>query len=178
MSSLLWRFYLEDDVESFRQLLANAGHNASSYSQKGNIGGTGESVGTPIGSPGAASASSPKLSTKHRKTSGSYHAGQGSGGKYQKAHANLSLGRSEINSTDACGLTILHHAASSTSPNASAFASALLKVPSLDLYIQDLESGWTALHRVCCCSTYILVPRAKRNNRRSILEILQLPALY
>lgn len=148
MSSLLWRFYLEDDVESFQQLLANATHSVRSYPQKGNTGGTGGNVGIPIGSPGATFASSPNLASKQRKVSGWSQAGQGSGGRGQKAFANINLSRSDINSTDAQGMTILHHAASSTSPIASAFAFALLEAPSLDLYIQDVESGWTALHRV------------------------------
>ncbi len=148
MSSYLWRFYLEDDVESFRQLLANASYNAWSHTQKGNTGGTGGNAGATIGSPGAALASSPKLTSKNRKASGWNQAGPVSVGQSQKAFANLSLNRSDINSKDAQGVTVLHNAASSTSANAISFASALLGLPLLDLYIQDFESGWTALHRV------------------------------
>jgi len=173
MSSHLWRFYLEDDVESFRQFLANATHSARPYAQKGNTGGgAGGNAGIPIGSPVAALASSPKLTSKHRKVSGWTPAGQGSGGKSQKAFANIGLSRSDINSTDAHGMTILHHAASSTSPNANLFAFALLEVPSLDLYVQDAESGWTALHRV----SGVCIPRhggnLRRNFRLFTLEIL------
>ncbi|KAI9876005.1 MAG: hypothetical protein M1830_007568, partial [Pleopsidium flavum] len=146
MSSYLWRFYLEDDVESFRQLLANASYNAWSHTQKGNTGGAGGNAGAPIGSPGAALASSPKLTSKNRKASGWTQAGPVSGGISPKTFATLSLNRSDINSKDAHGLTILHHAASSTSANAILFALALLEVPLLDLYIQDVESGWTALY--------------------------------
>ena len=171
MSSHLWRFYLEDDVESFRQLLANASHSARSYAQKGNIGGTGGNAGIPIGSPVTALASSPKLTPKHRKVSGWTLAGQGSGSKSQKAFANISLSRSDINSTDAQGMTILHHAASSTSPSASLFAFALLEVLLLDLYVQDAESGWTALHRV----SRVCIPghggNLRRNSRLFTLEI-------
>ncbi|KAK4960851.1 hypothetical protein LTR28_004854, partial [Elasticomyces elasticus] len=44
-------------------------------------------------------------------------------------------------------MTILHHAASSTSITALGFATALLHHPLTDLYVQDLENGWTAIHR-------------------------------
>jgi alpha-tubulin suppressor-like RCC1 family protein len=53
----------------------------------------------------------------------------------------------DINSRDGTGLTLLHHAASSSSENALGFAQALLEHPLTDLYIQDAENGWTALHR-------------------------------
>ena len=172
MSVLLWRFYLEDDVESFRQLLANASHNSWADAPKGNAGGTGGNVGTPIDSPGAALASSPKLASKHRKLSGWAPGSQPPGGKSQKALTNLSLSRSDVNATDVQGRTLLHHAASSTSPTSLAFASALLGVASLDLYLQDSESGWTALHRVSDfrihCSIIVLGRKSK----------VQLQALY
>lgn len=170
MSSLLWRFYLEDDVENFRQLLANASHSTRPHAQKGNTGGTGVNAGIPVGSPGATLASSPKLTAKHRKVSGWNLAGQGSGGKSQKAFANVTLTRSDINSTDAQGMTVLHHAASSTSPNASVFALALLGVPSLDLYVQDAESGWTALHRVSGACNPGHGRNLSRNSRLFTLE--------
>lgn len=57
------------------------------------------------------------------------------------------LSRHEINSRDHAGLTVLLRAASSTHPNARDFVQALLDHPSLDLYAQDSESGWNALHR-------------------------------
>ena len=41
----------------------------------------------------------------------------------------------------------MHMAASSTAGGADSYASALLQNPLLDLYVQDHESGWTALHR-------------------------------
>ena len=44
-------------------------------------------------------------------------------------------------------MTLLHHISSSPIENAWKFAFALLQLPTLDLYIQDDESGWTALHR-------------------------------
>lgn len=58
-----------------------------------------------------------------------------------------SLSRSEINSRDHAGLTLLLRAASSTHPSAKDFVEALLNHPAVDLHVQDPESGWNALHR-------------------------------
>lgn len=56
--------------------------------------------------------------------------------------------RSDVNARDHHGRTLLHHIASSPKPTAINFARALLEAyPSLDIYAQDWESGWTALHR-------------------------------
>jgi ankyrin repeat protein len=136
MSNLLWKFYLEDDVEKFRRLLANSNYQAQ-HSSKGHGGGTGytNTFGSLVGSPGGAS---PKNAPKGRKVSGNI-----SGSKA----TNLALGRVEVNSRDHAGLTILHRAASSTSDSAIGFALALIDHPAIDLYIQDKENGWTALHR-------------------------------
>lgn len=61
--------------------------------------------------------------------------------------AAIALTRLDINSRDSAGLTILHHAASSTSESAAEFAQILLEHQWTDLYIQDAENGWTPLHR-------------------------------
>ena len=61
--------------------------------------------------------------------------------------AGVVLTRAEVNAQDGFGVTLLHHIASSQRPTASLFTSALLQLPHLDLYSQDSESGWTALHR-------------------------------
>ena len=135
MSNLLWKYYLEDDVDRFRRLLANAPHSLQ-HSSKGYGGGPG-SCGSVVGSPGGVG-TSPKTVMKSRKVSGNASGAKG-------AHANL--GRAGVNSRDYAGLTILHRAASSTSTNALSFALALIEYPAIDLYIQDKESGWTALHR-------------------------------
>ncbi|KAI0022828.1 hypothetical protein F4780DRAFT_137628 [Xylariomycetidae sp. FL0641] len=130
MSHLLWKYYWENDVDRFRRLLAPAG-----YSQ-----GTTKLSGTGLGSPGAFG-SSPRSAAKPRKTSGY---GVATGGS---KNAGNNLGKAEVNSRDYAGLTVLLRAASSTSPSAIDFVQALLDHPAVDLYIQDYESGWNALHR-------------------------------
>lgn len=59
----------------------------------------------------------------------------------------MGLTKADVNSRDSAGLTLLHHAASSTAENAVEFAIALIEHPMIDLYVQDAENGWTALHR-------------------------------
>lgn len=141
MSNLVWKYYLEDDVDKFRRLLANANH-SSQHTPKGHGGGpaSSSSFGNKIGSSGALG-TSPKTFAKSRKVTGPVG---NLGGN--KGHGNA-LSRVELNSRDYAGLTVLHRAASSTSANAIIFATALIEHPSIDLYIQDTESGWTALHR-------------------------------
>ncbi|KAI0898829.1 hypothetical protein F4806DRAFT_455728 [Annulohypoxylon nitens] len=129
MSHLLWKYYWENDVDKFCRLLAPVG-----YSQSQSKG-----PAATIGSPGAFG-SSPRI-TKSRKASS---LGPGTGAPKT---ASNSLGKSEINSRDHLGLTILLRAASSTSPDASSFVEALLDHPAIDIYAQDYESGWNALHR-------------------------------
>ncbi|PQE33716.1 hypothetical protein CJF32_00009116 [Rutstroemia sp. NJR-2017a WRK4] len=141
MSNLLWKYYLEDDVEKFRRLLANTSHTSHNTS-KGYGGGPAfsNSFGNKVGSPGAFG-TSPKTFMKNRKTSSP---AVNIGGN--KGNANA-LSRAELNSRDYAGLTVLHRAASSTATNAISFATALIEHPLIDLYVQDTESGWTALHR-------------------------------
>ncbi|KAI0002635.1 hypothetical protein F4779DRAFT_603625 [Xylariaceae sp. FL0662B] len=130
MSHLLWKYYWENDVDKFRRLLAPTG-----YSQ--NIS---KSPGKGVGPP-AAVGSLPRAVTKSRKVSGSSVTVSG-----PKSAAN-NLGKAEVNSRDHLGLTILLRAASSTASDAILFVEALLDHPVIDLYVQDYESGWNALHR-------------------------------
>ncbi|KAI1625164.1 hypothetical protein EDD37DRAFT_628999 [Exophiala viscosa] len=139
MSHSLWRYLLEDDVDSFRQCLANATF-TSGPSKVAAVGQAGN-ASFKIGSPGSLSAS-PKTPLKTRKSSG-YTPTSASHGK----PGGLVLTRAELNARDSFGRTLLHHAASSRSEDALAFVKALLGMPFIDLYAQDLESGWTALHR-------------------------------
>lgn len=144
MSTYLWKYYFENDVENFRQLLANASYNAPAVTHRGGASGTGGNTGT-LSSPGTSLATSPILTSKGRKSSGWNL--PSSTTKGSKSSANVNLTRADINSKDFNGVTLLHHIASSCNEHASHFATALLPIPMLDLYIQDLESGWTALHR-------------------------------
>lgn len=130
MSSHLWKAYYEDDVDTFRQLLEGRSHTVK---------GGGAGGGFSIGSPGTLG-TSPTLLTKARKPSGY---GTPSKGNAQEA----TLSKADINWRDGNGLTILHQAVSSTAENAVAFASMLVEHPLIDLYLQDHENGWTALHR-------------------------------
>jgi inhibitor of Bruton tyrosine kinase len=57
------------------------------------------------------------------------------------------LTRADINAKDAFGRTLLHHAASKPESVSYDFVKPLLQIPFIDLYAQDIESGWTALHR-------------------------------
>ncbi|KKK13600.1 hypothetical protein AOCH_006595, partial [Aspergillus ochraceoroseus] len=135
MSSNLWDLFLRDDVETFQRSLAGAsytsGGGASSFKS---------------GSPGALIYSSLGASPKAKKLTGTSPGTplpeRGSGGRFSKT-----LARDELNARDHLGRTLLHHVASSQSPTAAGFALALLEVPYLDIYAQDWESGWTALHR-------------------------------
>ncbi|KAI0539055.1 hypothetical protein GGR58DRAFT_465714 [Xylaria digitata] len=126
----LWKCFWENDIDNFCRLLAPA-----SYSQT-----PAKSPGSGVGSLGALS-TSPRSVTKSRKPSGF-------GTVFPVAKASVgNFGKAEINSRDYCGLTLLLRSASSTSPGAVAFAQALLDHPSIDIYVQDPESGWNALHR-------------------------------
>jgi hypothetical protein len=84
---------------------------------------------------------SPRNAQKSRKPAG-FGTGPGSA-----RHGHGGLGRGEVNSRDHAGLTVLLRAASSTAENAISFVEALLEHPAIDLYAQDPESGWNALHR-------------------------------
>lgn len=136
---LLLRHYHNGEIERFRALLSNA--NTGQYPSKGFGGGQGNahSLGSLVGSP-SGFGTSPKIATKSRKVSGQLG---NNGGK----SANANLSRADVNGRDHMGLTILHRAVSSTSENAVAFAMALIEHPAIDLYAQDTENGWTALHR-------------------------------
>lgn len=130
MSYLLWKYYWDNDVDKFRRLLAPA-----SYSQNPS-----KTHVTGVGSPGALG-TSPRATTKSRKASAFGPA------NVTTKNGGGNIGKSEINSRDHSGLTILLRAASSTSSNAVSFVEALLDHPAIDIYVQDHESGWNPLHR-------------------------------
>lgn len=126
----LWKCYWENDIDNFCRLLLPVG-NSQTPAKNTAIG-----IGSPSGF-----GTSPRSATKSRKTSGF---GLGLGGTKGTVG---NLGKAEINIRDHCGLTLLLRVASSTSPDAFAFAQALLEHPNIDIYVQDPESGWNALHR-------------------------------
>ena len=133
MITLLWKYFFENDVQKFRQVLENATHIPSAGSYKNSTGGRGGNTGT-TPSPGTSLSTSPTL-IKGRRAHGA------------QARENLTLSRVDVNWQDQHGVTLMHYIATSKEETAFGFAQALLEVPFLDLYIQDAESGWTALHR-------------------------------
>ena len=138
MSHLLWKSYWEQDVDKFRRLLASAGQGSHVVSRNpAQIADSGNLSRSPV-----AHGSSPRTSNKTRRVSGLTPSGSG-----KTKESLVVLGKSEVNSRDHAGLTILLRAAASIEPVAYEFAQALLEHPAIDLYAQDPESGWNALHR-------------------------------
>lgn len=131
MSHLLWKSYWENDVDRFRRLLDPARAPAPAGSKSPVIG----SAGWP--SPGGFG-SSPRTTVRSRK---------GPSAAARSKDAANTLGKAEVNSRDHAGLTLLLRAASSSDPTAREFVQALVEHPAIDLYAQDPESGWNALHR-------------------------------
>lgn len=140
MSRLLWRLYLEDDVETFCQILDGSGIVArpSAHRWQG-----GSQNAFKIGSPGNMGKSPMAGSSSFKDTSSQLMPQAAKGG----VASDIVLTRADINRKDGKGMTLLHYAASSTNENAVKFALSLIAHPLVDLYPQDLENGWTALHR-------------------------------
>ncbi|OHW96023.1 BTB/POZ domain-containing protein [Colletotrichum incanum] len=157
MSHLLWKHYWENDVERFRRLLAPAGHTSQTATRSPGIG-----TGPLGGSPGPYG-TSPR-NVKPRKASA-----VGIGASTSK-NANTNLGKAEINSRDHAGLTVLLRAASSTDSAAILFVQALLDHPAIDLYVQDPESGWNALHRALYNGNVAVARLLLERERRILTE--------
>ena len=136
MSHRLWEALLQNDAERFRLYLAEATYNASSRQATAPSGSL-----LKIGSPGSLG-TSPHTPLKSRKTLGHAQA-NARGGRA----GNTALTRLDINSKDSFGRTLLHHAATQKDEDAQEFIAALIEAPFVDLYAQDIESGWTPLHR-------------------------------
>ncbi|RMD40004.1 hypothetical protein DV735_g5118, partial [Chaetothyriales sp. CBS 134920] len=136
MSYILWKSLIEHDVEAFRQQLSGAAY--SSTTPKTRPGASGSQL-LQVGSPNAL-ATSPRTSYKTKR----------SPSQAQLASSRIravALSRADINARDSFGRTLLHHASSLQQSEAYEYVKALLETPYLDLYVQDTESGWTALHR-------------------------------
>lgn len=142
MSCNLWEFFLRDDVESFQRFLANASHTSGGSRVSG-----GGSSNFKAGSPGTVIASSPGPSGKNKKLTGTSPGTPTADRAGGPRSGTAVLSRAELNARDLQGRTLLHLVASSTKPTAVEFALSLLEIPFLDIYAQDAESGWTALHR-------------------------------
>lgn len=147
MSSKLWEYFIQDDVDSFHRFLANA-----TFAGPRATGGSGvpaatvaASLSSKTGSPGSMIASSPNPQ-KQKKAYG-LSTGAITPDRPSTQRGSTALSRADVNARDHYGRTLLHHVASSPKPSANSFARALLEIPFLDIYAQDWESGWTALHR-------------------------------
>ncbi|KAH7157668.1 hypothetical protein B0J13DRAFT_467787 [Dactylonectria estremocensis] len=136
MSHLLWKYYWENDVDRFRRLLAPTSYSNYNASKSPAVGGGSFPNRSPSGL-----GTSPRPVAKQRRTSGHHQT------PVKSKDVGQNLGRAEINSRDHAGLTVLLRAASSTDSNARDFVQILIEHPSIDLYAQDPESGWNALHR-------------------------------
>jgi hypothetical protein len=125
MSSYLWRYYLENDVERFQRLLQGSQSNPHISTHRGSAHKPG--LTTPTGSFKSPSAG---LARKHRPGS---------------PPANVILTSKMLKELDPMGRTVLHLAC--TEPGRLPFVTALLSHPLTDPSVADIESGWTALHR-------------------------------
>jgi inhibitor of Bruton tyrosine kinase len=160
MSHLLWKHFWENDVDKFRRLLAPSGQSSQTAARNSYTGNDSLYLGKSPGAPGT----SPRPANKARRASG-YTPGGGSKGR----DAIGILGRHDINSRDHAGLTLLLRASSSVEPNAHEFAEALIEHPSIDIYVQDPESGWNALHRALY-SGNVTIARALLKKEREYLD--------
>ncbi|KAH1333037.1 hypothetical protein KXX47_001835 [Aspergillus fumigatus] len=142
MISTLWESFLRDDVESFQRCLANANYTSGSQRPSAAGGGSGFKVGSLDG----VTPSSP-FSSKGKKLSGTSPGATTPDRNTGSPRPGKALSRADLNTRDHYGRTLLHLISSSQKPSAIHFAKSLLKIPFLDLYAQDWESGWTALHR-------------------------------
>ncbi|KAI9702786.1 MAG: hypothetical protein M1836_008000 [Candelina mexicana] len=165
MSCYLWKLYIENDVDQFRQLLEASSYISKPQGQRGNAISGGNSSVTKAGGSKVALASSPQSTSKSYKGIGWISA------KVNNSHSSLTLTRADVNSRDDNGNTILHYAASSTLKSEIPLALALVDHPLIDLYIQDLESGWTVLHRALYSGNITIARTIIERNVRDTLGI-------
>lgn len=90
-----------------------------------------------------------KATTTQLNATGSYGAGGASFSKSPHSHKEQSgpCPPAEVNRRDHLGRTVLHHIASSTEPWSVSYLNAILAHPSVNVNLQDGESGYTPLHR-------------------------------
>lgn len=147
MSCKLWEYFIQDDVDGFHRFLANA-----TFAGPRTAGGSGgpaaaaaATLSSKTGSPGSMIVSSPN--PQKQKKAYAPSPGTLTPERPGAQRGTTALSRADVNARDHYGRTLLHHIASSSKPSATSFARALLEIPFLDIYAQDWESGWTALHR-------------------------------
>ncbi|KAL4919890.1 hypothetical protein BDW62DRAFT_177904 [Aspergillus aurantiobrunneus] len=165
MSSKLWEFFLRDDVESFQRYLANA-----SYTSGGQRAPSGGGTHFNPGSPGPMISSSLSASPKGKKLTGTSPA-TSVPDRVGGPRSAKNISRDELNARDQHGRTLLHHVASSPKPTAADFAFALLEVPYLDIYAQDSESGWTALHRALYAGNATIAQALMARDARDVTDL-------
>ncbi|KKA30471.1 hypothetical protein TD95_000616 [Thielaviopsis punctulata] len=128
-SANLWRLFWDQDIDGFSRLLATSTTASGTGSfAPGSYGKESYLGSSPLGRP-----SSLTKASKSRKG--------------QTKNQSLAVSKAEINSRDHAGLTLLLRAAVSTGPLSISFVRVLLQHPAIDLYAQDTENGWNALHR-------------------------------
>lgn len=164
MSSKLWEYFFRDDVESFQRLLANANYTTGGQPAQGGT------ASLKTGSPGTMITSSPIPSAKGKKWIGT-SPGNPAPDRGTTPRSGTSLSRVELNARDQFGRTLLHLIASSQKPTAGGFAIALLEVPFLDIYAQDSESGWTALHRALYAGNASIAQALMIRDARGLTEL-------
>lgn len=83
---------------------------------------------------------------------------------------------SDVNSRDHAGLTVLLRVASSSRPSALGFVRALLEHPAVDVYVQDVENGWNALHRALYVGNVAVARALLQKERRDLRRGIVLPS--
>jgi len=175
MSSKLWEFFIQDDVESFHRFLANAtfaGPRAAGVPGGAAAAAAATSLSGKAGSPRSMIASSPNP-PKQKKVYG-LSPGTSVPERLAFQKGNTVLSRADVNARDHYGRTLLHHVASSPKPTAPSFACALLDIPFLDIYAQDWESGWTALHRALYAGNATIAQALMARDMRDVTELSRL----
>lgn len=162
MSHILWKSYWENDVDRFRRLVVPATYSAHTPTK-----GSAVNLSLAGGSPGGP-ATSPRPGAKSRKASG--HSGGPQGSRNGPSGPGATLGKTEVNSRDYAGLTLLLRAASSAGPDAITFVETLLEHHAIDIYVQDTESGWNALHRALYAGNIAIARLLLRAEQRIMME--------
>ena len=143
MSGILWKCYLQDDLVQFQHLLESWGSGGHQY--RGKLGCVSS---TTSGRASYGKTWQPEnSSTINQKLQKQGYAENSSNIEFTHHIKDFVANKHTINSRDKNGLTILHHVSSSLSVTAIEYARVLLQNSSTDIYVQDLENGWTCLHR-------------------------------